>query len=167
MADVPNEGHSEPESEADPASLRARVFELWLEHGWSPPKIAGRAVAAVTVAIPVYGYVTHRGSPGAVWWLVGALSVAFFWAMTDALRWRIRHSRLDAAHSRRQQELDDERSAHSVTRENLVSEERSHAQARIALRTLKGEPVDDRHREQIRRIARRRGFHRRMGAVPI
>jgi hypothetical protein len=97
-------------------SLKKRAFEHWLEHGWSPHRVARWVVQAVTTVGPVVGYIVQRGSPGAVWWVVAALGVACFWLTTEVVRWRIRHSRLPTheVHAALQAKFNDEQTAHLV-----------------------------------------------------
>src|SRR5580704_17118115 len=72
-----------------------KPIEKWLDLGWSPVRIVYSAVAAVTVGVTVYGYVSHPHHPGALWYLLGAVAVLALWAVTEMLRWRVRHNRLE------------------------------------------------------------------------
>ncbi|HUY20753.1 MAG TPA: hypothetical protein VMV22_00280 [Acidimicrobiales bacterium] len=149
MAQTPEEGASN----ALELSFRKRAFERWLEHGWSPPKVAGWVLAAVTEAVPLYGYLSHPGRPGAVWWLVAALGVACFWGLTDAARWRIRHGRLHKLHGSQQSDLLAERGAHAATRELLSNEQAAHVEVRSALEKEQARPVDKPHRDRLFAVA--------------
>lgn len=73
--------------------------ERWLRRGWSPIRVTFAVAAGVITLISVIGYMAHKGSPGAVWWLLLGLVILLVWAMSESMRWRIKHSRLEAAHA--------------------------------------------------------------------
>jgi hypothetical protein len=70
-------------------------IERWLDQGWSPFRVTYTAVSAVIFAVAVYGYVSHPHHPGWLWYALGALGIFALWAITEMLRWRIRHNRLE------------------------------------------------------------------------
>lgn len=121
IREVDKKGSTDPGNV--PQSFRRRAFERWLEHGWSPRKIASYVVAGITTAIPVIGYIFHSGSPGAAWWLVVALGIACFWLATEVARWHIRHDRLPTveAHARVTADLAGEQTAHLATKAELAA----------------------------------------------
>lgn len=71
--------------------------ERWLDKGWSPFRVTWSALSAVGAVATAIGYAVHPHHPGAVWWLTIAVAIAAAWAISEMVRWRIRHNRLEAA----------------------------------------------------------------------
>ncbi|HEY5384882.1 MAG TPA: hypothetical protein VIJ56_06560 [Acidimicrobiales bacterium] len=70
-------------------------IEQWLDRGWSLPRVMWGLVAAVSTVVTAIGYATHPHHPGAVWWVVAGLVLLAIWALSEMLRWRIRHNRME------------------------------------------------------------------------
>lgn len=71
------------------------AYEQWLLKGTRPWKIIPKLLSLVLAAVPLYGYFSHPGRPGAAWWLVVFLVLVVLFLGLDALRWRIRHNRIE------------------------------------------------------------------------
>ena len=79
------------------AAVQIHAVERWLDEGWSPSRIGYGTITLVATGVTLYGYVSHPRHPGAVWWLLAAVTVIAVWALLEAGRWRIKYQRLLAA----------------------------------------------------------------------
>lgn len=80
------------------ARVQLRSVERWLDEGWSPWRIGYGLVGLVATSVSVYGYARQAHHPGAIWWLLAALSVVTTWALGEMFRWRAKYRRLLASH---------------------------------------------------------------------
>jgi hypothetical protein len=69
-------------------------IEKWLDQGWSPFRVTYSVMATLIFAVTLYGYASHPHHPGGLWYALGAAVIFAIWAVTEMLRWRIRHNRL-------------------------------------------------------------------------
>ena len=76
------------------ANVHLRVFERWLDEGWSPVRIGYGIVSLIITAVTVYLYARQAHHPGAIWWLMWAVVIVTVWAVSEMLRWRIKYRRL-------------------------------------------------------------------------
>jgi len=79
--------------------VRIRAVEQWLDEGWSPWRIGYGTITLVATVVAVYGYISQQHHPGAVWWLLAALSVITGWSLSEMMRWRVKYKRLQATTS--------------------------------------------------------------------
>jgi hypothetical protein len=77
-----------------------RAIEKWLQEGSSPARIIYGLASGVTLVVTLAGYADHAHHPGAVWWLLAGALVIALWALSEMVRWRIRHNRLQRELSR-------------------------------------------------------------------
>jgi hypothetical protein len=113
-----------------------RVYEAWLEKGLVPFLWPVVALIATWVPLVTGGilYLTHRGHPGAIWWLVGGLAITLLVVASYGLRWRLNHGRLAGSHQ--------------LAMESLKANHAAELAARDAI------SISTPHLEQIKRIAK-------------
>jgi hypothetical protein len=74
--------------------ITSKLATRWLDEGSSPWRIGVGTASFVVLVVTIIGYATHPHAPGAAWWVVAFVVVIAFWAITEAVRGRIRYNRL-------------------------------------------------------------------------
>jgi hypothetical protein len=65
-----------------------------MDEGWSLGRIVYSGASAVVLIVAVAGYARHPHHLSAAWWVALGMTAIAFWAVLEAVRWRVRHNRL-------------------------------------------------------------------------